>query len=351
MSLSLYKLWNSWDAVAESYPYAKPDYSHSRESVLLIHPQIVEIDLWQKQGWSVSVVVYSDDLFEQVSEKNVAVARQNFWEFEGAEGAVFSQKYDRIVSSQILSYTSDPVALVEQYQKLLKPENQSNKKSQLELWAKNALCYQNLIDKMTREYMPWPIHAPRGRELSLAQWHKVLKTNTPLQILEVMDELSKNPDSARWQVITGPDCAVNLPPLPIERKNYFVKFYGFVFGNLAEKSTLVSTNNTQSTHLPLALKSLQEQIESALEKGDAIGSLPLLQQWKVQNGETAAWFNWQGVVSFYQKDHVNAYVNFIEAIERDQNNEDYWLNLKDVAEILGRLNDVQELARFYKKGN
>ena len=35
---------------------------------------------------------------------------------------------------------------------------------------------ENLIDKMTREYMPWPIHAPRGRELSLSQWNQVFKT-------------------------------------------------------------------------------------------------------------------------------------------------------------------------------
>ena len=212
--------------------------------------------------------------------------------------------------------------------------------SELKTAFQNSQYFQNILDKGTRDLSPWPHHPHKGFEYSRSQIETIASVFIDFELKwEVeWDGNYNNPESQRWNTIAGSDVDIDLSIFNSDlakKKDFFLKQWFL---------TLKRPKEVLNTQAEATLREVERRLETG--ELDLVG--PLLQDLQVELGEDARVYNLKGVYAFYQNDSLGAYLNFLEAVERQQNRQDFWENLMDAAKVLSRESDVLTLAKKFQ---
>lgn len=339
--------------------------THNRQLALL-NPGEGEVQFYRELGWDVRVFAFSQGILLLWHELEVAANWLSLRDLSTGEWSLLSEM-DAVVMNRGLGMFEDPAPFLEKVLALI-PDS-----APFYIQVENSRYYQFLLRAASRENPPCRNYYVRTREFSresLTQLLGRLEALKSHQWEDVKDERYFDPGRDRYKTITGPDCFLRLP-FDSTREDYFIKFFNLklegeqdILSALPKifSSQMTHTASVPSTEAPTpsapesqslvqepvsSQHSPQSEVELALEQGDVIRASTLFKNIELAPGDIAQdWiFNMKGLLAFYQDNAHNAYLLFLDAIEQNPINRDYYLNLMDAALKIGREDEVKRLLR------
>ncbi|MGL1933952.1 MAG: hypothetical protein OCD01_02990 [Fibrobacterales bacterium] len=240
-------------------------------------------------------------------------------------------KCDAVVLGPQLNYVEDGVGFLKKIHSLLTAQGV------IYATVENRFYYQRLIDKSTRELLPWPVHPPKGMSYTQGEVESMIsKCELTLKNIEpVVDSLFYNEQYTRWQKVNGIDCQVMLPNDPEQRRSYFIKEFALVIEN-GSTEIITAANMVEGVDVD----AVHKQIQAFLADGQTNVVQGMLDTIFTQGRATDMTYNLYGIYYFYLGDAQKAYIYFIDAIQRNASVSDYYFNLYDAAKSIGVENEV-----------
>ncbi len=285
------------------------------------------------KGWQVHNLLFSQTLIAENSNVEYGVISANIY---GEWTSLISLKFDALYLGTFGSYVDDLGSTLTKFQTVLKAH------AHLYATLPNCDYYQCVIDKSTRELLPWPTQAPLGHSYRKSELEALLEA-TELRIVslvETMDSLFYNDNYTKWQHVNGIDCKVALSNNPDERKNSFIKSFNLTVSN-ASTEIITAANMVDG----IDIDTVHTQIQSLLRDGQTSVVLGMLEK-IVQSGRSNDMtHNLYGIYFYYLGENQKAYISFIDAIQLNAGVADYYLNLHDAAQKLGLGKEVIPLVQ------
>jgi hypothetical protein len=290
--------------------------------LLLIDGSVEDCNELSSKGWNVHVLLF-DELIGKVFPAGVSVV----------QGALYSEwtkdiaiKCDAIVMGPLLGYVENVGAFLKKVHSLL------TARGVIYGSVENTHYYQRLIDKSTREILPWPEHMPKGNSFTQAEIEATV-SECELTIFNcdpVMDSLFYNEQYTHWQKVNGIDCQVMLPNEPEKRRTYFIKEFSLQLQN-GSTEMITAANMVEGVDV----EAVHKQVQAFLTDGQTQVVQGMLDTIIAQGRATDMTYNLYGVYYFYLGDTQKAYINFIDAIQKNAAVADYYRNLYDAAQSMG----------------
>ncbi|MGL1901409.1 MAG: hypothetical protein OCC49_04685 [Fibrobacterales bacterium] len=279
------------------------------------------------KGWQVHNLLFSYPSDTRLSDQVTKITSSIYSEWTSQVGF----KCDAIVLGPQLSYIEDGVGFLKKVHSLLTAHGV------IYATVENRSYYQRLIDKSTRELLPWPVHEPKGLSYTQSDIESMIsKCELIIKKIEpVMDSLFYNEQYARWQKVNGIDCEVILPNDPELRRSYFIKEFALVIEN-GSTEIITAANMVEGVDVD----AVHKQIQAFLADGQTNVVQGMLDTIIAQGRATDMTYNLYGIYYFYLGDVQKAYINFIDAIQKNASVSDYYLNLYDAAKSIGVESEV-----------
>ncbi len=285
------------------------------------------------KGWQVHNLLFSQALIAENSDVEYGVISANVY---GEWTSLISLKFDALYLGAFGSYVEDLGSMLTKFQSALKAH------AVLYATLPNCDYYQCVIDKSTRELLPWPTQAPMGQGYKRSELEAILET-TELRIVsleETMDSLFYNDNYTKWQHVNGIDCKVALSNNPDERKKSFIKSFTLTVSN-ASTEIITAANMVDG----IDIDKVHTQIQSLLRDGQTGVVLGMLEKIFESGRANDMTHNLHGIYYYYLGENQKAYISFIDAIQLNAGVADYYLNVYDAAQKMGLEKEVIPLVK------
>lgn len=333
----------------------------SGRALALLNPGEGEVSYYRHLGWDVRVFVFSQGLLLMWHEMGVQVNWLSSRNFQNGDWSLLSEM-DCVVMNHSLGLFEEPGQFIDHVLALLPDEKP------FYLQIENQRYYQNLINMASRENPPCRNYYVRTGDF---QREEILIYLSQLENLksytyeDYRDQRYFDEGRDKYKTVTGPDCFLRLP-FDDKREDYFVRTFRLKILGIQDvlaamprlfssqihavreqqdsQTKVISALNTesQSNINPIT------QVEEMINQGDLSGAITLFKSIELSPGEIPSdvIVNMKGLLAFYQDQHEAAYFHFIDAIELNTRQPDYFLNLLDAAKPLDRTTEVRDLYRM-----